>query len=65
MSSFIRVKGEKQLVDLDKSVKFVTSKFCKLEKDWKENEKIINNLNSEACYLSEELEKMEESNYAP
>ena len=40
----MHIKGEKQLVDLAESVKFMTSKFDELEKDQKEKEKIINNL---------------------
>ena len=57
----MHIKGEKQLVDLAESVKFMTSKFDELEKDRKEKEKIINNLKGEVSYLSEKLEKMEES----
>ena len=49
----MHIKGEKQLVDLAESVKFMTSKFDELEKDWKEKEKIINNLKGEVSYLSE------------
>ena len=37
------------------------SKFEELEKDCKEKEKIINNLNGEVSYLSEKLGKIEES----
>ena len=44
----MHIKGEKQLTDLAKSVKFITSsKFDELEKDRKEKEKIINNLKGE------------------
>ena len=57
----MHIKGEKQLVDLEESVKFITSKFDELEKDRKEKEKIINNLKGEVSYLSENLGKMEES----
>ena len=57
----IHIKGEKQLVDLAESVKFMTSKFDELEKDRKEKEKIINNLKGEVSYLSEKLGKLEES----
>ena len=57
----VHIKGEKQLVDLAEFVKFMTSKFDKLEKDWKEKEKIINNLKGEVSYLSEKLGKLEES----
>ena len=57
----MHIKGEKQLIDLAESAKFITSKFDELEKDWKEKEKIINNLKGEVNYLSEKLGKMEES----
>ena len=56
----MHIKGEKQLVDLAESVKFMTPKFDELEKDWKEKEKIINNLKGEVSYLSERSRKMEE-----
>ena len=49
----MHIKGEKQLVDLAESVKFMISKFDKLEKDWKEKDKV--------SYLSEKLGKLEES----
>ena len=57
----MHIKGEKQLVDLAESVKFMTSKFDELEKDRKEKEKIINNLKGEVSYLSEKLGKIEQS----
>ena len=57
----MHIKGEKQLVDLAESVKFMTSKFDELEKDRKEKEKIINNLKGEVSYLSEKLGKLEDS----
>ena len=57
----MHIKGEKQLVDLAESVKFMTSKSDELEKDQKEKEKIINNLKGEVSYLSEKLWKLEES----
>ena len=57
----MHIKGEKQLVDLPEFVKFITSKFDKLEKDQKEKEKIIHNLKGEVGYLSEKLGKMEEN----
>ena len=56
----MHIKGKKPLVDLAESVKFMTSKFDELEKDWKEKEKIINNLKGEVSYLSEKLGKLEE-----
>ena len=57
----MHIKGDKQLVELAERVKFMTSKFDELEKDRKEKEKIINNLKDEVSYLSEKLEKLEES----
>ena len=57
----MHIKGEKQLIELAESVKFITSKFHELEKDQKEMEKIINNLKDEVSYLSEKLGKMEDS----
>ena len=57
----MHIKGENQLVELAESVKFMTSKFDELDKDRNEKEKIINNLKGEVSYLSEKLEKLEES----
>ena len=37
----MHIKGEKQLVDLAESVKFMISKFDKMEKDRKEKEKVV------------------------
>ena len=55
------IKGEKQLVDLAESVKFMTLKFDELKKDRKEKGNIINNLKGELSYLLEKLGKMEAS----
>ena len=60
-SKNIHIKGEKPLADPSESVRFMKSKFDELEKDWKEKEKIINNLKDEVRYLSEKQGKMEES----
>ena len=57
----MNIKGEKELVDLAGSVKFMTSKFDELKKDRKEKEKISNNLKDQVSYLSEKLGKLEES----
>ena len=57
----VNIKGEKQLFDLAKFVKFMTSKFDEVEKDQKETEKIINNLKGEVSSPSEKLGKMEKS----
>ena len=57
----MHIKGEKHFVDLAESVTFMTSKFDELEKDWREKEKIINNLKGEVSYLSEKLGKIEQS----
>ena len=57
----MHIRGENQLVELAESVKFMTSKFDELDKDRNEKEKIINNLKGEVSYLSEKLEKLEES----
>ena len=57
----MHIKGEKQLVDLAESVKFMTSKFDELENDRKEKEKMIDNLKGEVSYLSEKVGKLEES----
>ena len=57
----MHIKGEKQLVDLAESVKFMTSKLDDMEKDRKEKEKMINNLKGEVSYLSEKVGKLEES----
>ena len=54
-------KGKEQLVDLAEYVKLMTSKFDKLVKDRKENEKIINSLKGEVSHLSEKLGKLEKS----
>ena len=57
----MHIKGEKELVDLAGSVKFMTSKFDELKKDRKEKEKISNNLKGEVSYLSRKLGKLEQS----
>ena len=57
----MHIKGEKQLVDLAESVKFMTSKFDELDEDRKEKEKIISNFKGKVSYLSEKLGKLEES----
>ena len=57
----MHIKGEKQLIDLAESVKFMMPKFDKLEKDWKEKVKITNNFKGKVSYLSEKHGKMEES----
>ena len=57
----MNIKGEKELVDLAGSVKFMTSKFDEVKEDRKEKEKISNNLKDQVSYLSEKLGKLEES----
>ena len=48
----MHIKGKRQLFDLAKSVKSITSKFDELEKDQKKKEKIIKYLKGEVSYLS-------------
>ena len=54
-------KSKKQLFDLAERVKFMKSKFDKLDKDQKEKKRIINNLKGKVSYHSDKLGKMEES----
>ena len=43
----MKIKGDKQLVDLTQSVRLMSEKFDDFEKDRKEKEKLINSLKQE------------------
>ena len=43
----MKIKGNKQLVNLTQSVRFMSEKFDDFEKDRKEKEKLINSLKQE------------------
>ena len=43
----MKIKGNKQLVNLTQSVRFMSEKFDDFEKDCKEKEKLINSLKQE------------------
>ena len=43
----LKIKGNKQLVNLTQSVRFMSEKFDDFEKDRKEKEKLINSLKQE------------------
>ena len=49
----MQIKGKQSLADLSKSVKFITDKFDKNEKECKEKNKIIKELNEEVSALTE------------
>ena len=56
---FIQIKDDKQLADLTESVKLMSEKFYKFQKDSKEKEKIINSLKQENNGLKERVELLE------
>ena len=58
-TSSMQVKGDKQLADLTKSVKFMSEKFGEFEKYRKEKEKIINSLKQEVNSLKERVKSLE------
>ena len=59
----IQVKGEKQLEDLTNSLKFMSSKFDKYEKERLEREARIVEIESKVVYLSTKVEKVEYTAY--
>ena len=52
------IKGDKQLLDLTSSVEFLTSKFDELERERKEKDKLINNLQVEVSSLKVKVENL-------
>lgn len=54
-----QIKGEGQLTELTKSVKFISEKFDKYEIDRKKNEEIINSLRKKVSTLSDTVDKLE------
>ena len=48
-----QIKGEQSLVDLSKSVKFITDKFDEYEKEREEKNKIMKKLNEKVSALTE------------
>ena len=48
-----QIKGEQQLIDLTKSVKYISEQFDEYEKDRKEKEEIIKNLEGKVNNLTE------------
>ena len=48
-------RGEKELTDISKAVKFVSEKIDESKKDILEKEKLINDLNSKASSLSRKI----------
>lgn len=53
-----QIKGERQLIDLTKSVKYISDQFDIYEKDRKEKEEIIKNLEEKVSYLSDTVTKL-------
>ena len=53
-----QIKGEQQLIDLTKSVKFISEQFDAYEKDRKEKEEIIKNLEGKVNNLTETVAKL-------
>ena len=56
-----QIKGEQSLVDLSKSVKFITDKFDEYEKEREEKNEIIKKLNEKVSALTEKSKVLEES----
>ena len=55
----IQIKDEKQLLDLTSSVKFLKTKFDELEKERKEEDEWINNLQIEVFSVKAEVKNIE------
>ena len=55
----MEIKRDKQLEELKSSVEVMSDKFDEYEKDRKENEKIINRLQSEVSSLKERIDLLE------
>ena len=53
-----QIKGEQQLIDLTKSVKYISEQFEEYEKDRKEKEEIIKNLEGKVNNLTETVTKL-------
>ena len=56
-----QIKGQQSLVDLSKSVKFITDKFDEYEKEREEKNKIMKKLNEKVSALTERSKVLEES----
>ena len=54
-------KGEKQLSDLIEFINFMLERFNEFEKERKEKEKVIEDLQEKLYVLSNKVEKMENS----
>lgn len=54
-------KGEKQLSDLTEFIKFMLERFNEFEKERKEKEKVIEDLQEKLYVLSNKVEKIENS----
>ena len=57
----MQIKGKQSLVDLSNSVKFITDKFDKYEKERQEKNKIIKALNEKVSVSTERSKVLEES----
>ena len=55
----MQIKGDKQLIDLTSSVEFLTSKFNELERERKEKDELINNLQIEVSALKVDVKNLE------
>ena len=55
-----QTKGEKQLADLSKSIKFKSDKFDEFEKERQEQKKVIEKLQGEVSSLNEKLNRITE-----
>ena len=53
-----QIKGEQQLIDLTKSVKYISEQFDEYEKDRKEKEETIKNLEGKVNNLTETVAKL-------
>ena len=55
-----QIKGEKQLADLSKSIKFISHKFDEFEKEREEQKKVTEELRGEVSSLNEKLNSITE-----
>ena len=55
------IQAKKQLSDLTQSIKFISERFDKFEKDRKEKQKVVDNLLEKVHILSNKDENMENS----
>ena len=55
----MQIKGDKQLINLTSTVKFLSSKFDELQRKRKEKDELINSLQIEVSSLKVEVKELE------